>query len=277
MSSFVRSIATTSCQSLDGFKTAHAYATPVAAIATRSDASDRHALSQVERDRTSRRREILSADDVPHRHHRRGAEIAVVQPRCASRLSGTVGIDVSTGQMAASSIQEQTRHALRNCTAILQAGRSHAGRCRPVHGLTRESGRLHGDERGVRQDVRHGDADASSNSRFGRYRVSDLSQDGSDDDGRLACAGAGDAECTFGCESFIGGPYIIESPARRAARFRFVNQRGATVEQNVNAARTLAALFSAEHAVSDALEAEMRGRCGINSGQFQVLVALAVG
>ena len=122
MSSFVRSIATTSCQSLDGFKTAHAYATPVAAIATRSDASDRHALSQVERDRTSRRREILSADDVPHRHHRRGAEIAVVQPRCASRLSGTVGIDVSTGQMAASSIQEQTRHALRNCTAILQAG-----------------------------------------------------------------------------------------------------------------------------------------------------------
>ena len=55
-----------------------------------------------------------------------------------------------------------------------------------------------------------------------------------------------------------------------------MNQRGATVEQNVNAARTLAALFSAEHAVSDALEAEMRGRCGINSGQFQVLVALAV-
>ena len=74
------------------------------------------------RDRTSRRRGILSADDVPHRHHGRGAEIAVVQPRCAGRLSGTVGIDVSTGQMAASSIQEQTRHALRNCTAILQAG-----------------------------------------------------------------------------------------------------------------------------------------------------------
>jgi hypothetical protein len=68
-------------------------------------------------------------------------------------------------------------------------GRSHAGRCRPVHGLTRESGRLHGDERGVRQDVRHGDADASSNSRFGRYRVSDLSQDGSDDDGGLPVPG----------------------------------------------------------------------------------------
>lgn len=54
-----------------------------------------------------------------------------------------------------------------------------------------------------------------------------------------------------------------------------MNQGKTTAEQNVNAARALAALLAAEHAVSDALEAEMRARCGINSGQFQVLMALA--
>jgi 2-iminobutanoate/2-iminopropanoate deaminase len=34
-------------------------------------------------------------------------------------VSGLVGIDVSTGNMAGSSIQEQTRQALANCEAIL--------------------------------------------------------------------------------------------------------------------------------------------------------------
>ena len=47
------------------------------------------------------------------------------------------------------------------------------------------------------------------------------------------------------------------------------------IEQNVSAATALSALFAAEHAISDALETEMRMRCGINSGQFQVLMALA--
>ena len=54
-----------------------------------------------------------------------------------------------------------------------------------------------------------------------------------------------------------------------------MEQRSTTVEQNANAARALAALMVAEHAVRDALEAEMKERCGINSGQFQVLMALA--
>ena len=54
-----------------------------------------------------------------------------------------------------------------------------------------------------------------------------------------------------------------------------VSQRSTEVQHNVTAAPALVALFAAEHAISDALEAEMRGRCGINSGQFQVLMALA--
>jgi reactive intermediate/imine deaminase len=37
-------------------------------------------------------------------------------------VSGTVGIDPSTGRMAGETIQDQTRQALRNCEAILQAG-----------------------------------------------------------------------------------------------------------------------------------------------------------
>jgi 2-iminobutanoate/2-iminopropanoate deaminase len=37
-------------------------------------------------------------------------------------VSGLVGIDVSTGNLAGPTIQEQTRQALRNCEAILRAG-----------------------------------------------------------------------------------------------------------------------------------------------------------
>lgn len=37
-------------------------------------------------------------------------------------VSGLVGIDVSTGNLAGSTIQEQTRQALTNCQAVLQAG-----------------------------------------------------------------------------------------------------------------------------------------------------------
>jgi 2-iminobutanoate/2-iminopropanoate deaminase len=37
-------------------------------------------------------------------------------------VSGTVGIDVATKQMAGTTIQEQTRQALRNCKAIVEAG-----------------------------------------------------------------------------------------------------------------------------------------------------------
>ena len=37
-------------------------------------------------------------------------------------VSGTAGIDASTGDLAGDSIQVQTRQALRNCEAILKAG-----------------------------------------------------------------------------------------------------------------------------------------------------------
>ncbi len=37
-------------------------------------------------------------------------------------VSGTVGIDPSTGSLAGATIQEQTRQALSNCQAILRAG-----------------------------------------------------------------------------------------------------------------------------------------------------------
>jgi len=39
-------------------------------------------------------------------------------------VSGTVGIDPATGELAGSSIQDQTRQALRNCEAILHAAGS---------------------------------------------------------------------------------------------------------------------------------------------------------
>ena len=37
-------------------------------------------------------------------------------------VSGMVGIDPATGQLAGSTIQEQTRQALANCLAVLAAG-----------------------------------------------------------------------------------------------------------------------------------------------------------
>jgi 2-iminobutanoate/2-iminopropanoate deaminase len=37
-------------------------------------------------------------------------------------VSGLVGIDVATGRLAGPTIQDQTRQALRNCHAVLQAG-----------------------------------------------------------------------------------------------------------------------------------------------------------
>lgn len=36
-------------------------------------------------------------------------------------VSGMVGVDTATGQLAGSTIQEQTRQALRNCLAVVQA------------------------------------------------------------------------------------------------------------------------------------------------------------
>jgi 2-iminobutanoate/2-iminopropanoate deaminase len=37
-------------------------------------------------------------------------------------VSGMVGVDAATGQLAGPSIQEQTRQAVANCSAVLEAG-----------------------------------------------------------------------------------------------------------------------------------------------------------
>jgi 2-iminobutanoate/2-iminopropanoate deaminase len=42
-------------------------------------------------------------------------------------VSGMVGIDPATGQLAGSTIQEQTRQALANCSAVLKAGAAELG------------------------------------------------------------------------------------------------------------------------------------------------------
>lgn len=37
-------------------------------------------------------------------------------------VAGTIGVDVTTGQLAGPTVQEQTRQSLTNCRAVLQAG-----------------------------------------------------------------------------------------------------------------------------------------------------------
>lgn len=63
-------------------------------------------------------RQVLSTDAAPRsplyaQGTRKGPIISV---------SGTVGIDVSTGTLAGETIQEQTRQAIANCAAVLAAG-----------------------------------------------------------------------------------------------------------------------------------------------------------
>jgi|SRR4051794_17262475 2-iminobutanoate/2-iminopropanoate deaminase len=63
-------------------------------------------------------RQIIATDDAPRsplysQGVKAGAEVFV---------SGTTGIDPSTGSFAGDSIQDQTRQALANCRAILRAG-----------------------------------------------------------------------------------------------------------------------------------------------------------
>lgn len=52
-------------------------------------------------------------------------------------VAGTVGVDVATGEMAGSTIQEQTRQSLRNCQAILRAGGAGLNDAVMVHVLLR--------------------------------------------------------------------------------------------------------------------------------------------
>jgi 2-iminobutanoate/2-iminopropanoate deaminase len=50
-------------------------------------------------------------------------------------VAGTVGMDVTTGEMAGPTVREQTRQALRNCEAILRAGGAELSDAVMVHTL----------------------------------------------------------------------------------------------------------------------------------------------
>ena len=52
-------------------------------------------------------------------------------------VAGTIGVDVTTGELAGATIQEQTRQALRNCQAILRAAGAGLGDAVMVHTLLR--------------------------------------------------------------------------------------------------------------------------------------------
>lgn len=63
-------------------------------------------------------REIISTADAP----RSPLYSQGVKAGSQIHVSGLVGIDVATGQLAGPTIQEQTRQALANCRAVLAAG-----------------------------------------------------------------------------------------------------------------------------------------------------------
>ncbi|MGW7073009.1 RidA family protein [Streptomyces sp. NPDC054855] len=50
-------------------------------------------------------------------------------------VAGTVGVDVTTGELAGPAIQEQTRQSLLNCQAILRAGGAELSDAVMVHTL----------------------------------------------------------------------------------------------------------------------------------------------
>jgi 2-iminobutanoate/2-iminopropanoate deaminase len=50
-------------------------------------------------------------------------------------VAGTVGVDVTTGQLAGATVKEQTRQSLRNCEAILRAGNAELSDAVMVHTL----------------------------------------------------------------------------------------------------------------------------------------------
>ena len=62
-------------------------------------------------------REIITTPDAP------GSPLFSQAVRAGTHVyvSGTVGVDVGTGALAGDTIQEQTRQALANCEAILNA------------------------------------------------------------------------------------------------------------------------------------------------------------
>jgi len=62
-------------------------------------------------------REIVSTPDAPSSLHFSQA----VKAGGLVYVSGLIGVDVATGQLAGPTIQQQTRQALANCRAVLEA------------------------------------------------------------------------------------------------------------------------------------------------------------
>ena len=52
-------------------------------------------------------------------------------------VAGTIGVDVTTGELAGNTVREQTRQALLNCRAILRAAGAGLGDAVMVHTLLR--------------------------------------------------------------------------------------------------------------------------------------------
>jgi len=65
----------------------------------------------------ARMREVISTPNAP----RSPLYSQAVKAGGHVYVSGLVGIDVATGSLAGPTIQDQTRQALRNCEAVLQA------------------------------------------------------------------------------------------------------------------------------------------------------------
>lgn len=94
-------------------------------------------------------RQILTTDQAPRSPlYSQGVKVGSV-----IYVSGTTGTDVTTGQLAGPTIQEQTRQAMRNCAAILAAGGRDARRCGASDGTARRPGRLRRSQRGVRRHL----------------------------------------------------------------------------------------------------------------------------
>ena len=63
-------------------------------------------------------REIISTPDAPEYPSYSQA----VKAGNTIHVAGTIGVDVATGRLAGTTVQEQTRRSLLNCQAILRAG-----------------------------------------------------------------------------------------------------------------------------------------------------------
>jgi 2-iminobutanoate/2-iminopropanoate deaminase len=76
-------------------------------------------------------KEIISTPDAP----RFPTYSQAVKAGNTIYVAGTVGVDVTTGEFAGPTVQEQTRQALRNCESILRAGGAELSDAVMVHTL----------------------------------------------------------------------------------------------------------------------------------------------